>query len=201
MKNELYMLNNVIFTCTCPVDISIAQNSQKYYFQFDGTNEQDEKNYFKWLTYCNCRHERSLPGLYCCFWKAFFGGKLHTHLCLPGNCSESLCSWEGRLSWIPLLLRREALLNPFALEKGGSPESLCSWEGRLSWIPLLLRREALLNPFALEKGGSPESLCSWEGRLSWIPLLLRREALLDGFLCCVFVVVVVMRSFCKPGDM
>ena len=48
---------------------------------------------------CNCCHEQSLPGLQCCFWKLFFGGKLQRHLCLPG---------------IPL--------NPFTLEKGGALE-------------------------------------------------------------------------------
>ena len=33
---------------------------------------------------CNCCRERPLSGLYCCFWKPFFFGRLHRHLCLPG---------------------------------------------------------------------------------------------------------------------
>ena len=58
----------------------------------------------KTADYRNCHHEQSLPGLYCCFWEHFFGGKLHKHPCLPEIALNSLTFEKGVIpGLIPLL--------------------------------------------------------------------------------------------------
>ena len=76
--------------------------------------------------YRNCCHEQSLPGLYCCFWKPFFGGKLHKQLCLP-----------------------QIILNPFTLEKGLTPGLISRFSLVVEQSNVVMRSFCLLTSMEL----------------------------------------------------
>ncbi len=61
---------------------------RKLYFQFKGVSKPKYIYIYIYIFMADNRnrlHGRSLPGHYCCFWKLFYLGKLHSHLSLLGT--------------------------------------------------------------------------------------------------------------------